>query len=71
MLDDRFLSIAETRKFAGDISARTVYRWSERGEFPKPYRIGPNRVGWLQSELQEWLLNKKEVRQYPDTPEAA
>ena len=71
MLNDHFVPIVEARKVAGDISARTLYRWAKDGLFPSPYRIGPNRVGWLQSELEEWLTSKKKADQGTDAPEAA
>jgi prophage regulatory protein len=29
-----------------------------RGEFPRPIRIGLNRVGFVESEVDEWLRNR-------------
>ncbi|KEA63122.1 hypothetical protein ADIMK_2646 [Marinobacterium lacunae] len=27
----------------------------DRGEFPRPIRLSANRVGWLESDLEQWL----------------
>ena len=32
-----------------------VYISRETDPFPRPLRLGPNSVGWLKSEVQEWL----------------
>lgn len=34
------------------------YRLIKAGCMPKPVRLGRNRVGWLESELAEWLAAK-------------
>lgn len=33
----------------------TWYRWEKLGLAPKRRRLGPNMVGWLKSEIDEWL----------------
>jgi prophage regulatory protein len=35
-----------------------IYRLMKRGEFPKQIRIGANRVGWLESDINEWIQSK-------------
>lgn len=32
-----------------------IDRLEKAGQFPKRVRLGPNRVGWLDQEVQEWL----------------
>ncbi len=66
MSDDYFVPKSKAREVAADASVRTLYRWAEAGLFPKPYPIGPNRSGWLNSELQEWVRKKKEEQQGAD-----
>lgn len=66
MSDDYFVSKAGARKVAADASIRSLYRWAAAGLFPKPHPIGPNRVGWLNSELQQWVQKKKEEQQGAD-----
>ncbi len=36
----------------------TVYRMMDRGEFPRPVQLGPNRVGWRVEDLEEWLASR-------------
>ena len=33
----------------------TLYKWIERGDFPKPAKIGRNTVAWRADVVQEWL----------------
>ncbi|MBP6496832.1 helix-turn-helix transcriptional regulator [Providencia heimbachae] len=46
------------------IARSTIYDWlnpkSPRYDctFPKQYRLGIQSVGWLESELDEWLLKR-------------
>jgi prophage regulatory protein len=28
------------------------------GKFPKPIRLGPNRVAWVETEVDEWLAER-------------
>lgn len=37
------------------VSRVTLWRWERAGELPPKRRIGPNVVGWLQSEIDEWF----------------
>ncbi|MBW7606983.1 helix-turn-helix transcriptional regulator [Enterobacter hormaechei] len=47
------------------IARSTIYDWlnakSPRHDpaFPKPYPLGRQSVGWLESELDEWVLRRK------------
>jgi prophage regulatory protein len=33
----------------------------KRGEFPKRVRLGPNSVGWIESEIDDWLAKRQRV----------
>jgi predicted DNA-binding transcriptional regulator AlpA len=39
----------------------TLRRWWEQGLFPKPRRLGPNSIGFLESEFEEWLASRPAV----------
>jgi len=39
-----------------------VYRLMERGLFPRQVRLGANRVGWVESEIEAWLASKIAAR---------
>ncbi|BDG83438.1 AlpA family phage regulatory protein [Escherichia coli] len=49
------------------IARSTIYDWlnakSPRHDpaFPKPYPLGKQSVGWLESELDEWILQRKQA----------
>lgn len=37
-----------------------LYRLEDQGVFPKRRRIGPNRVAWVRSEVEQWLAERME-----------
>ena len=37
------------------LSRSTIYFRIAQGNFPKPISLGGRAVGWLDSEVQEWL----------------
>ena len=49
------------------IARSTIYDWlnakSPRHDpaFPKPYSLGKQSVGWLESELDDWVLQRRPV----------
>nr|WP_284694688.1 AlpA family phage regulatory protein [Geomonas sp. Red32] len=38
-----------------NVSHMTIYRLEKRGEFPARRKITGKKVGWLASEVREWL----------------
>ena len=44
------------------ISPTTLWRWSGNGGFPSPIQLGPNSVGWIESEVESWLAEKAQSR---------
>jgi prophage regulatory protein len=42
-------------------SASTIWRMEKAGSFPKRRRIGQQLVGWLESEVEEWLRQTRRV----------
>ncbi|NHB87102.1 helix-turn-helix transcriptional regulator [Photorhabdus tasmaniensis] len=49
------------------VARSTIYDWlnakSPRHDpaFPKPYPLGKQSVGWLESELDDWVLQRKQA----------
>ncbi|MEX2165140.1 MAG: AlpA family transcriptional regulator [Sulfuricaulis sp.] len=37
------------------LSRSTIYLRVAQGKFPKPVSLGARAVGWVESEIQEWL----------------
>ena len=45
------------------LSRSTIYLRASEGTFPKPVSLGARAVGWLQSEIDDWLTARiKESR---------
>jgi len=40
----------------------TIYKYIAEDWFPKPIPLGGRSVGWLESEIQEWILARIEER---------
>jgi prophage regulatory protein len=43
------------------LSRSTIYLKIAQGTFPKPISLGARAVGWLDTEIDEWLSNQIEV----------
>jgi prophage regulatory protein len=42
------------------LSRSSIYLYISRGLFPKPIAIGQRSVGWVSSEIQDWLRQRIE-----------
>lgn len=51
---DRILREPEVVRRTG-ASRASLWRWERAGLFPKRVRIGPNAVGWVESEVSQWM----------------
>ncbi len=47
-------------------SPQHVARLEKAGEFPKRVQLGPNRVGWVEEEVLDWLQSRLDRREAPD-----
>jgi prophage regulatory protein len=36
----------------------SIYEMIKRGEFPKPYALGPRAVGWLSTDIAAWIESR-------------
>lgn len=51
-------------------SPQHIARLEKAGKFPKRVQIGPNRVGWVEEEVLDWLRERLDRREEPtDAPE--
>ncbi len=41
------------------LSRSTIWRLERRGEFPKHRQISLNAIGWLEAEVDEWVLSRE------------
>ncbi len=53
----RFLRLHDLIERLG-ISRATVYRWEKDGLLPPRRQIGPNAVGWLENEIDEFIRGR-------------
>lgn len=44
------------------LSRSTVYKFIKEGTFPKPVSLGDRCVGWVDSEVHDWILARIEER---------
>ena len=57
----RFVRLREVMARTG-LSRSTIYVWVAEGRFPKPVPLGERSVGWIESELEEWLRDRIAAR---------
>ena len=46
-------------------SPQHIARLEKAGKFPQRVRIGPNRVGWGEGEVLDWLRERMDDRDVP------
>lgn len=51
---ERFLRLSAVRERV-PYSRATIYRLCSKGEFPRPYALGPGAVAWLEREVDAWI----------------
>jgi len=47
------------------LSRSTIYEKMKNGTFPKPVKLGPRAVGWLETEVDAWI--KERISQRGET----
>ncbi|MXW11031.1 MAG: AlpA family transcriptional regulator [Gammaproteobacteria bacterium] len=57
----RFVRLREVMARTG-LSRSTIYVMMAEGRFPKPVPLGERSVGWIESELEEWLRDRIAAR---------
>ena len=54
----RLLRRPEVEKLTG-LSRSSIYALMDRGEFPRPRRIGQRAVAWDEATLERWLASRQ------------
>jgi len=44
------------------ISRPTLLRWQKQGLFPVRRQLGPNRIGWLEREVLDWIQSRPQAQ---------
>ena len=58
-----FIRWPEVQK-ATQISRSTAWRLEQAGQFPLRRKISANTVGWLQDEIESWVLSRSCVNSH-------
>ena len=56
-MEDRILRLPEVLALTG-LSRSTIYLRVEEGTFPNQINLGSRAVGWLDSDVQNWLCDR-------------
>lgn len=58
----RIIKLPEVKHITG-LGRTSIYRFMAEGKFPESVALGGGRsVGWVESEIQEWIQEKIEER---------
>jgi prophage regulatory protein len=49
-------------------SRATIYRKIDDGTFPRPLKLGANKIAWLESEIDDWIASIAAARVPARTP---
>jgi len=57
----RIMRLKEVIEKTG-LSRSTIYKFISENKFPKQVDLGARSVGWVDTEIEDWLLAKIELR---------
>ena len=53
----RIIRRTDVQKMTG-LSRSTIYKWMDEGLFPKPVKLGPRAVGWVEDYIDTWINDR-------------
>ena len=53
----RFLHLPEVLQMTG-MGKSTIYRWMDKGIFPKQIQLGERSIVWDEQEITDWMSEK-------------
>lgn len=59
----RILSSKEVFARVG-LKRTSIYQMSKAGRFPAPVALGPRRIGWYESDVEQWLASRTTAKAY-------
>ena len=59
-MTDRIMRMPDVCRATG-LSRSTIWRRVQRGEFPVRRALGGGLVGWLESEIDQWIAGREPV----------
>ena len=58
----KLLSWRTVRSMIGNLGRTTWWRLMRAGKAPRPIRISPGRVAWLEADILEWIASKSSTQ---------
>lgn len=55
-----YLTFEQVKRMTG-LSRTSIWRYESNECFPKRRQLGPRRVGWVESEVLEWMESRRQV----------
>ncbi len=56
-MPDKVLRLPSVQRLTG-VSRSTIYMWVADKKFPAPISLGPRAVGWIESEIADWIAQR-------------
>lgn len=56
-MDEEILRLPAVKKMTG-MSRSSIYQMESDGRFPQRRRIGLRAVGWMKSDIKQWIANR-------------
>ncbi|WP_019933378.1 helix-turn-helix transcriptional regulator [Oceanimonas smirnovii] len=53
----KLIKIKEVMDYTG-LARSTIYKFISEESFPKPVPLGERAVAWVESEIQDWIMDK-------------
>ena len=50
------------------LSRSTLYQYIKDGEFPASVQLGPRAVGWLESDVSDWITARVKLARQGNVP---
>ncbi|AHB47689.1 hypothetical protein W911_03505 [Hyphomicrobium nitrativorans NL23] len=66
----RTLTLKEVRSIVR-YTPQHILRLEKAGKFPRRIRLGENRIGWLLTDIEDWLKARLPAQTYRADPEPA
>ena len=64
--DLAILRLPQVKRRTG-LSRSTLYQYIKDGYFPKPVPLGPRAVGWLESDVSDWIATRVRIARHGGT----
>ncbi len=50
------------------LSRSTLYQYIKEGAFPASVQLGPRAVGWLESDISDWITARVKLARHGNVP---